>query len=189
MNHTFFTRKVQEINALPDGTIKRSTDTLFTIFTGENLYELHPFFESLREELQEGGRNYLVFPCITLDFEDYSFVCDITIKRERNFLAILFFDYSAHYKKIQENVQFHNSSLLQKHQNNTRDHKKAYLEYMNNRLDSQVLDELETIALALDTLKNTTLTNEQATLLETVEARFGNLHHKALQIKEGMDID
>ena len=143
----------------------------------------------MREELQEGGRNYFVFPCITLDFEDYSFVCDITIKRERNFLAILFFDYSAHYKKIQENVQFHNSSLLQKHQNNTRDHKKAYLEYMNNRLDSQVLDELETIALALDTLKNTTLTNEQATLLETVEARFGNLHHKALQIKEGMDID
>ena len=70
INHTFFTRKVQEINALPDGTIKRSTDTLFTIFTGENLYDLHPFFEGLREEIQEGTRNYLVFPCITLDFED-----------------------------------------------------------------------------------------------------------------------
>ena len=82
----FFSNKVQEVIISLDGLISQSSDSIFTLDIGTNLFKFHPFFESLENELHQGDKMNLAFPCVQFDQGEETFICDITIKKERDCL-------------------------------------------------------------------------------------------------------
>jgi hypothetical protein len=189
-DNTFFSNKVQEIHATPDGKITHSSNTIFTLVLGENIYDEHPFFESLREELNVGKETSLAFPCVQLEMYNNVHICDITIKKERGFLAILLFDYSKHYEHLHEAAQEKKTAMLneQAHELNSKyaDEKKVYHEYIQGRIDSKIITELEEIVWNLKKLKKTELMPEQLAFINSIEKKIVALQVRAVQIKEGV---
>lgn len=188
-HHDFFSAKVQEINALPDGTITRSNNSLFNVESGGDLYEIHPFFESLRDEILRGKRSYLAFPCVQLDLNGTILVCDITIKLEREFLAILLFDYTAHYQTVQRLAQEKNLALLNEQRKRFENEREAFRKFTNNGSELFILNELERVIVLMEQLRATPLDNKQAEILHEMDSSLGVLYHKALQINAGVDMD
>lgn len=193
VNSTFFSNKVQEILTTPDGIITLSSNTIFSLENGDDLFKIHPFFESLRGELKIGNETDLAFPCVQLDISGEEVICDITIKKEMGSLAILLFDYSEHYEHLYEAAQEKKTAMLneQAHELNTKytDEKKAYGEYIKERIDRKIIKELEEVVLNLEALKKPNVSSEQMLLINKIEKSIGNLHLKAVQIKEDLGID
>lgn len=193
--NTFFSKKIQEIHIKPSGQIIHSSDTLFSIEVNENLYGLHPFFESLRDELEtgEGIENSLAFPCVQLEINGKELICDITIKKERGFRAILIFDYSRHYEHLHEAAQEKKSAMLSEQEHLLRkkhlEEKNAYLEFMRARIDSQLIREMENMVGNIKKLKTMGVSADQKNILNEIEASVGNFHLKAIQIREELDFD
>ncbi len=189
---SFFSNKVQEIHTTLEGKVTESSDTIFTVDIGENIYLLHPFFESLKSELINGEHESLAFPCVQLEFNETKAICDITIKIERGFLAILLFDYSDHYENLHEAAQEKKTAMLneQAYELNTKysEEKRAYFEYIRDRIDHKIIKEMQDIVLQIEDLKKTKLSSKQYALLHSIESNIGNLHLKAIQIKEGLGI-
>lgn len=193
--NTFFSKKIQEIHAMPTGEITHSSNTIFEIPDGANLYELHPFFESIQHELSNGIGldSSLAFPCVQLNISGKDAICDITIKKERGFLAVLFFDYSQHYEHLHEAAQEKKSSLLEEQEHLLRikhlEEKKAYLDFIRNRIDTKMISEFETIVHNLEQLKKANLSPEDRQVLNEVEESIGNFHLRAIQIRQELDFD
>lgn len=185
-NNTFFSNKVQEIHSTPKGIITESSNTIIELTPGDNIFDIHPFFESLKHELKSGKESNLAFPCVQLDINEIDLICDITIKKEREFLAILLFDYSKHYEHLHEAAQEKKTAMLneQAHELNSKhsEEKKIYLEFLQNLIDNKIIKELETVVLVLEKLKKTTLDQEQSALVNTVKQKIGSLHMKVVQI-------
>jgi len=193
--NTFFTKKIQEIHTKPSGEITHSSNTIFTLGNGENIYQLHPFFESIQNELQNGIgiQNSLAFPCVQLEIQGKEVVCDITIKMERGFLAILLFDYSQHYEHLHEAAQVKKSALLNEQEHELRikhlEEKRAYLDFMRARIDRKMIGELETIVTKIKELNSLGVSPEQANILHKIKESVGNFHLRAIQIREELDFD
>lgn len=193
--NTFFSQKIQEIHSKPNGKIIHSSNTIFKLNDDEDLYRLHPFFESLRNELENGIgiQESLAFPCVQLEVYGKEVICDITIKMERGFLAILFFDYSQHYEHLHEATQEKKSAMLGEQEHLLRlkhlEEKKAYLDFMRARIDTKLIIEMETMVSNIKKLRSLGVTDEQHRILSEVEATVGNFHLKAIQIREELDFD
>lgn len=192
-NNTFFSNKVQEILTTPAGDITQSSNTIFNLENGDNLFKIHPFFESLKSELKNGSETDLAFPCVQLDIFGEEVICDITIKKEMGSIAILLFDYSNHYEHLHDAAQEKKTAMLneQAHELNTKysDEKKAYAEYIRERIDGKIIQELEDVVLNLETLKKSNMSSEQMSIIDKIEKSIGNMHIKAVQIKEGLEIN
>ena len=193
--NTFFSKKIQEIHAKPAGDIIHSSNTLFKLDTNDNLYQLHPFFESLQNEFENGIgiQSSLAFPCVQLEIHKKQVICDITIKMERGFLAILLFDYSKHYEHLYEATQEKKSAMLSEQEHELRikhlEEKRAYLDFMRARIDAKLIIEMEKMVARVQQLKKTKVSPEQHILLQEIEASVGNFHLKAIQIREELDFD
>lgn len=193
--NTFFSKKIQEIHAKPAGEVIHSSNTLFKLNTNDNLYQLHPFFESLQNELENGIgiQSSLAFPCVQLEIHKKQVICDITIKMERGFLAILLFDYSEHYEHLHEAAQEKKSSMLNEQEHELRikhlEEKKAYLDFMRARIDTKMIIKMERMVGQIQQLKKTKISPEQQILLQEIEEAVGHFHLKAIQIREELDFD
>ena len=192
-DNSFFLNKIQEIHTNQEGEITESSNTMFQLNIGNSIYGLHPFFESLKEEIKIGKETNLAFPCVQLDAENKEYICDITIKKERGDVAILLFDYSTHYQHLHEAAQEKKTAMLneQAHELNLKhqEEQQVYFNYIKERIDNKILKELEVVMLDLTELKKTSLSRKQATYLSEIEDKVGSLHSKAIQIKEGLYID
>lgn len=190
---SFFSSKVQEIHTDLQGEVIQSSDNLFNIEKGENIFNLHPFFESMKADFTSGGETNLAFPCVQLDLHEKEIVCDITIKKERDFLAILLFDYSKHYEHLHEAAQEKKTAMLneQAHELNTKHHeeKQVYFDFIKNRMDEKILGQLETVIADIQKLKDTKMTHSQKKLIAEIEANMNELFLKANQIKDNLEID
>lgn len=191
--NSFFSNKVQELHASLDGDVTQSSNTIFELKQGENIYSIHPFFESLKSELIHSNEMNLAFPCVQLDINEKTFICDITIKKERGELAILFFDYSTHYEHLHEAAQEKKTAMLneQAHELEIKhtEEKQSYLNYMKDRMDSNIIGSLEEVVTGLEALKKSDLTADQHALINEIEQNVGRLHLKAIQIKEGLEFN
>lgn len=189
----FFSNKVQEVIVSLDGVVSQSSDTIFTLEIGTNIFEFHPFFESLQNELSQGTKAHLAFPCVQFEQDEESFICDITINKERDFLAILFFDYSTHYEHLHEAAQEKKTAMLNEQAHNLKEQhskeKQEYVNFISQRLDAKIINRLEEVVKALEELKKSSLNDNQQSLIQNVEQEIGELHLKAIQIKEGIDFD
>ncbi|MDC8006008.1 hypothetical protein POV27_18295 [Aureisphaera galaxeae] len=192
---TFFSKKIQEIHAKPSGEIFFSSNTIFDISENEDLYSLHPFFESLKHELEKEGimENSLAFPCVQLEVHGKEAICDVTIKKELDFLAILLFDYSQHYEHLHEAAQEKKSAMLLEKEHELKlkysSEKAAYLDFIRERLDTKLISEMEEAVRKIEQLKRTSLTPEQRQNLQEIEEIIGGFHLKAIQVREGLDFD
>ena len=193
MEHTFFSNNVQEIHTTPQGVITFSNNTIQEFEEGENIKEIHPFFESLAPQFEEPGNKNLAFPCVQLTFENKECICYITIKKERGDVAILLFDYTRHYQHLHEATQEKKQAMLNeqafeltsKHQ----EEQKAYFEYIRDRIDAKIINELESVVKTLTQLKKTSLTEEQQELIGAIEQHIGVLHTKAIEVRNGLTSD
>tara|TARA_R110002072_G_scaffold22615_1_gene79227 strand:+ start:41255 stop:41845 length:591 start_codon:yes stop_codon:yes gene_type:complete len=189
----FFSSNVQEIHATLDGTVTQSSNSIVEIEVGENIYLIHPFFESLKEVVNNGNHSNLAFPCVHLQLNETEVICDITIKLEPGFLAILLFDYSTHYENLHEAAQEKKTAMLneQAYELNTKysEEKKAYIEYIRDRIDHKIIAEMGKVVKQVNEMKKTELTPRQRSILDSIESNIGDLHLKAIQIKEGLGIN
>lgn len=102
---TVYINKMQEVIAGHDGLVKISNDAIHSVYPGENIFQLHPFFQSLEHTITQEDRTYFTFPCINLTLGERNYYCDVIIKKEQDFIAVLLFNYSDHYREIQQKVQ------------------------------------------------------------------------------------
>lgn len=192
-NSSQFANKVQEIHTTTKGVITQSSDVIFSLNEGDNIFQLHPFFESMQFELRSDRHHDLAFPCVQLQINDTKAICDITIRMERGFLAILLFDYTAHYEHLHESAQEKKTAMLndQAHELNTKysEDKKAYLEFIQDRIDGTIIRQLEEINTELELLKKSGLSKEQSSLLNSITKNIASLRAKANKIKEGLEVD
>ncbi|MBT8262054.1 MAG: hypothetical protein KJO05_04470 [Bacteroidia bacterium] len=96
---------MQEIIASFDGTVSISNNAIYPIEPGDNIFQLHPFFQSLELSILNGNNIYFTFPCINLLLGERNYYCDVIIKKEKDFMAVLLFNYSDHYREMQEKIQ------------------------------------------------------------------------------------
>ena len=91
MEKNSFSNKIQLIQINKFGEILRTDNVLIELKTGENIFLLHPFFECLKDFLEEDANvpKNIAFPCILMDVNNEKFICDITLKKERDFFVIL----------------------------------------------------------------------------------------------------
>lgn len=192
---SYFSSKIQEVHASLKGEIISSSDTLFTIENGQNLYELHPFFESLEDVFNDPGtvQKNLAFPCVKIVINDVAAICDITITKERGELAILFFDYSQHYVNLHEAAHEKKTAMLQEQEfelsQKHMEEKKAYLGFMKDRIDDKLINSLAYVVSKVEELKTSQLTAEQRIILDKIEQNIGGFHLRAIQIREELDFD
>ncbi|MCW5519025.1 hypothetical protein J1N09_04195 [Aureitalea sp. L0-47] len=107
-----YINRMQEIISDFDGTVISSNDAIHSIELGTNIFMIHPFFESLKGSLDTRPDIYFTFPCINLSMGGKDYYCDVIIKKEKNFVAILLFNYSDHYNEVREKIQKINSEKL-----------------------------------------------------------------------------
>jgi len=190
---SFFSNKVQEIHTNLKGEVIQSSDSLFSIKKGENIFDLHPFFESMKADFTSGQDTNLAFPCVQLDMKDKEVVCDITIKKEPGFLAILLFDYSNHYEHLHEAAQEKKTAMLneQAYELNAKHHaeKQVYFDFIRNRLDSKIIGQLESVIADVQKLKETDISKSQSKLITEIENNVNELFLKATQIKDNLEMD
>jgi hypothetical protein len=109
---TVYINKMQEIIANFDGEVSISNNAIHPIVPGENIFSLHPFFQSLKLPILAGEKVYYTFPCINLMLGETNYYCDVIIKKEKDFIAVLLFNYSDHYRELQEKIQKINGEKL-----------------------------------------------------------------------------
>ena len=109
---TVYINRMQEIITAFDGKVISSNDAIHFVAPGTNIFMVHPFFESLQESLNSESEIYFTFPCINLLLDGKEYYCDVIIKKEKKFLAILLFNYSDHYREIQNKIQKINREKL-----------------------------------------------------------------------------
>lgn len=187
---SFFSNKVQEIYTTLDGVITNSSDTVFYLKKGDKIFDFHPFFESLEDELMQGKANDLAFPCVQLMDSESEVICDITIKKENKFLAILLFDYSSHYEHLYDAGQEKKTAMLneQAYELKTKyfEEKKASLESVQSKINTKIIDETEEIISKLEKLTKTKLTKQQDSIINNIKKKLVSLQVNALQINEDL---
>ena len=103
------------------GIIIATDNTLFTLAIGTAITEFHPIFLTAIPHLLENSSETMVYPGLFIEHEHQKFYCDVSVKKEHSFIAIVFFNYSHSYERKQRETQFKNeTSLLKRTKKNTR---------------------------------------------------------------------
>ncbi|HAT67629.1 MAG TPA: hypothetical protein DCS66_24035 [Flavobacteriaceae bacterium] len=114
MEKNSFSNKIQLIQINKFGEILRTDNVLIELKIGENIFLLHPFFECLKDIVNDdfNGPKNIAFPCIAMEINEEKFICDITIKNERDLFVILLFNFSKHYQEVHKETQEKNRAML-----------------------------------------------------------------------------
>lgn len=188
-----FTNNVQEIHVSNKGIIMQTSNEIFDLNDGDNIFNLHPFFESLKSEFSSDIHSDLAFPCVQIHINDTEAICDITIRMERDFIAILLFDYSAHYEHLHEAAQEKKTAMLneQAHELTTKysEERKVFLDYLLEHIENKIVHNLREIESEIRSLENLNLSKKQSSTVNNIKESIKKLHLNALQIKEGLEED
>ena len=114
MKNTIYINRMQELITDLTGQLKHSNNTILNLNPGVNIFDIHPFFQSLKAPIIESKSAYHTFPCINMTFNNVNFFCDIIFKKESDFMAILLFNYSDHYATVQKKIQKSKDSFLER---------------------------------------------------------------------------
>ncbi|RMA66184.1 hypothetical protein [Ulvibacter antarcticus] len=106
---------LQEIIIKPDGTIIGGNNTIYNLESFSNLFEVDPFFESLKEQFLTSNKTFFVYPCVNFYINNKKCYCDVTVKRENGFLAFILFNYSERYEKLHNIESQKNQQQLNAH--------------------------------------------------------------------------
>lgn len=159
-----------------DGTITESDDVIYKNIVGENISEIHPFFESLHEALQEKNKRH-VFSCIHLtDQNNQTIITDIVVKTFDNdkLPMIVILDLTLHYDNYQTTAQVRNESVINSQilelKNDYLQEKEAFKNAFIANFSHELRDPLTGILTFSDILKKTGLNDEQLNYLKVIDS-------------------
>lgn len=159
-----------------DGTITESDDVIYKNIVGENISEIHPFFESIHEALQEKNKRH-VFSCIHLtDQNNQTIITDIVVKTFDNdkLPMIVILDLTLHYDNYQTTAQVRNESVINSQilelKNDYLQEKEAFKNAFIANFSHELRDPLTGILTFSDILKKTGLNDEQLNYLKVIDS-------------------
>lgn len=108
-------RKAQFISLDDTGNILDSDDALIKVSQCENLREIGPFFESIKEAIGTIVKGEdIFFPCVNLQLNEQLGVYDLILTRDDTGVCYLvIFDFTEHYRISQTILQEKNESSIQ----------------------------------------------------------------------------
>jgi len=105
--------KVQFVQTDHQGTVIESDETLFPLQQEDNIFQLHPFFESWQlaiHELPEGQE--ISLPCVHLELQGVTGIFDLHVVKTPQELAFTLYDFTEHYQYSQSLLQERNESVM-----------------------------------------------------------------------------
>ncbi len=113
-NQIQFNQKTQFTTVALDGSIKKIENPLFDWKTNVSIYDVHPFFEILKDFVENYSpeNSEFNFPCIHLEDKKTEKICDVSIKVDQKEIKIVLFDYTKKYNELNEIAQQRNESIL-----------------------------------------------------------------------------
>ncbi len=105
--------KVQFVRTDHQGQILDSDQTLFPLVVGNNIFQLHPFFESwwlAVDELKPSQE--ISLPCVHLELDAASGIYDIQVFKTTDELVFTLYDFTEHYQYSQSLLQERNESVM-----------------------------------------------------------------------------
>ena len=174
-------KKIQVIEVTNSTEIVASDNTIFKLKPKQKLTELHPFFYTLVEILQD-IKEPLQFPCVNIEIENTRKIIDIDILKKGTSLYLVFIDFSEHYKDSQPLVQEKNESSIAKNKLSferellyaKEEFKNQFLSHLNHEIRSP----LNNLIGFTDILAETNLTFQQKETVNVIKKT--GMHIKVL---------
>ncbi len=170
-----------------NGVIVESDNTLLEAKKGENISELHPFFENIISTIDSEELN---FSCVHLSSHKRDLTCDISIsKLEKNTYLITLTDFSKHYESFQSLAQSRNETAIASEilviKNKVLKEKEAFKDKFINNFSHEIISPITSIIAFANLMKNSNLNNEQKEYLEVMTS---SSHHLKSMINDVLDI-
>lgn len=112
--NTIFQNVLHHITVDFNGVVLSSNDTLFNVVLGSNINDFHPIFISALPHLLNQEEKTMAYPGLNIIQNGTQVFCDLTIKKEVNFIAIVFFNFTSAYISRQLEKQSHNEKEIQR---------------------------------------------------------------------------
>ncbi|GEQ85078.1 hypothetical protein ULMS_05860 [Patiriisocius marinistellae] len=97
-----------------NGIVLSSNDTLFKVNLGSNINDFHPIFISSIPQLLSQEEKIMAYPGLNITQNSTQVFCDITIKKEVNFISIIFFNFTSAYISKQQATQSRNEKEIKR---------------------------------------------------------------------------
>ncbi|MGB6267960.1 MAG: ATP-binding protein [Olleya sp.] len=159
-----------------DGTIKEADDVIFPDLVGKNISEIHPFFESIHQALQEKDKTH-IFLCIHLtNPEDKTIITDVIVKTFDGVKPplVVILDLTTHYNNYQTTAQVRNESVINSQilelKNEYLLEKEAFKNTFIANFSHELRDPVTGILTFSDILKKTNLSDEQLNYLKVMDS-------------------
>ena len=166
-----------------DGTVKESDDIIFTNIVGENISNIHPFFESIHVALQEENQKH-VFSCIHLtNQKNETIITDIIVKTfdGKKPALVVILDLTVHYDNYQTTAQVRNESVINSQilelKNEYLQEKEVFKNAFIANFSHELRDPLTGVLTFSDILKKTNLNDEQLNYLKVIDSSSSYLKH------------
>ncbi|WP_397363840.1 ATP-binding protein [Olleya sp. R77988] len=159
-----------------DGTVKESDHVIFPNLIGQNISEIHPFFESIHSALQDNNQTH-IFSCIHLiNTKNQTIITDIIVKTfdGKKLPLIVILDLTIHYNNYQTTAQVRNESVINSQilelKNEYLQEKETFKNAFIANFSHELRDPLTGVLTFSDILKKTNLNDEQVNYLKVIDS-------------------
>ncbi len=163
------------------GLVLECYGALFPLEKGNNLKELHPFFESL-EGLQAMPDPEFSFYCVHLQIGTQDLITDIDMVRKKEGMLLVINDLTEHYNTYQAVAQARNESIINEElivlKNAELEERERFKNLFIQNFSHELRNPLMSSMAITQILSDTSLSSEQKQLLEVL--RDSNIHLKLL---------
>ncbi len=179
LKQSYQTRHTQFMAISNNGIVVESDNILFDVPVEQNISNIHPFFESTLNILE--NTECLMFSCVHIDFKEQAFICDVEIKVIDPYTYIIIVnDFSKHYNSFKSLVQSRNQSAIQSEililNNQLLMEKEVFKNKFIANFSHEVKNPITSIISFSNLLKDTKLNNEQLEYLDIINSSSFHLN-------------
>ncbi len=164
-----------------EGRVLESEPSFLSIAKGDNMAEIHPFFECLAD-LENEKDHKLAFYCVHLNISQQDYITDIQMVRKKEGLLLVIQDLTEHYNTYQAVAQARNESIINEEfivlKNAELEERERFKNMFIQNFSHELRNPLMSSMAIAQILSDTDLNDEQKQLLEVL--RDSNGHLKSL---------